>query len=493
MESLQSNHIQGSQSWWSRPAGAREVLVVAIPLVVSSLSWTVMTFIDRMFLSKVSGAAMAASFFASVVWFAVFSLPLGICSYGNTFVSQYFGDRQFNRIGPSVWQSVWMAGIAIPLAIIAILFAPMIFNGETEKMEIEYFQILCIGGPAMVLAQAFSCFYGGQGKTWVVMVVDGLVTALNLLLDYLMIFGYWGFPEMGIVGAGWATVIAFWIKVVVYLVLVLQKKHRTEFNTNLFRLDKDLFGRLFYYGGPSGWQMLLDVLGFTVFVMMVGKLGYIEREATTLAFSISTLAFMPIFGFGIAGSVLVGQHLGEDRDDLASRATWTTFQIAGGYIMTLSFFYIFTPQVFLYGFFDEQKVQEGVDLDAIRTMAANLLCFVAAYNLFDAMLHVFSSALKGAGDTRFIFLVSFVMSVTLALLSWLVIDVLHANIYGSWTLVTAWVWALGITYLARFLQGKWRSMRVIEVQHGQSHDSEPTDNVLRNGHVTEVEPLMVKE
>ena len=81
----------GADTWWSRPSGGREVLRVAAPLVVSSLSWTIMSFFDRMFLNWVSGAAMDASFTSSVAWFAILALPLGICSYANTFVAQYDG------------------------------------------------------------------------------------------------------------------------------------------------------------------------------------------------------------------------------------------------------------------------------------------------------------------------------------------------------------------------------------------------------------------
>ncbi len=464
---------QNAASWWSRPSGGREVLLTALPLVISSLSWTIMTFVDRMFLFSVSGAAMSAAFFASVVWFGLFCLPLGTCSYASTFIAQYFGDHQPKRIGPSMWQSVWMSFTAVPVAMVAIPFAPLIFSvanhgTETASMEVSYFQILCLAGPALVISQGFSSFYSGRGETWVVMFVDAVVTLINLALDYLWIFGYGGFPEMGIVGAGMATAVAFWLKVVIYLCLVLQRKHRLTFNTlQGFRFDPKLFYRLLYFGGPSGLQMLLDVLGFSVFVLLIGRLGTLESEATSMAFSISTLAFMPIYGFSLAVSILVGQRLGENRDDLASQATWTTYQIALAYIGLVSFFYIFLPDLFLFGFF-KQSAQNVSDQAALRTMASNLLCFVATYNLLDATLMIFVSALKGAGDTRFILNVSLLMATLLAGLSWLAVEVLQFGVYGCWTVLTVWIWGLGITYVCRFLQGKWKSMRVIEVR-GTGH------------------------
>src|SRR5262245_43135469 len=114
-------------SWWGRPSGGREVLRVAMPLVISSLSWTIMAFFDRMFLNWVSGEAMDASFTSSVAWFAILSLPLGICAYANTFVAQYDGAGRQDRIGLVIWQAVWI-GIALGmLSLVLIPFAPFVF------------------------------------------------------------------------------------------------------------------------------------------------------------------------------------------------------------------------------------------------------------------------------------------------------------------------------------------------------------------------------
>jgi len=468
-------------SWWRRPAGGREVLGVALPLVVSSLSWTVMTFVDRMFLNRVSNTAMSAAFSSAVIWFAIFCLPMGICGYVNTFVSQYNGDGQPERIGPSVWQGVWVALFVTPLALAMIPLAPWIFSWtlhtpESIQQEIVYFQILCVGAPALLIATALSAFYSGRGKTWVVMLVDASVTCVNLVLDYILIFGYAGFPEMGIAGAGWATVTALWLKAIIYFALIMQRKYRLPFHTwTGIRFDRSLFGRLLYFGGPSGMQMSLEILGFTVFVVLIGRVGPMEAAATTLAFSVATMAFMPISGFGIGVSILVGQHLGENRDDLAAQATWTALHISLAYMVLLSALYLLTPDLFLQGFFAGHGAHAIAEQEILRKMAIHLLQIVAAYNLMDATYIIFVSALKGAGDTRFVMLVSLVMGIFLALLSWLTIDVWNLSIYGCWMAVTVWVCTMGVIFLVRFLGGKWRSMRVIE-----PHEQNPDAAVLAN-------------
>ncbi len=460
---------QGEESatWWSRPAGGREVLQIALPLVVSALSWTVMTFVDRVFLKWESGTAMTAAFSASTVWFMSLCLPLGICTYANTFVSQYFGNGQNKRIGPAMWQGVWSALLFSPLMLSGYFLAPTIFQyaghePEIFTQEVAYFQILCFGAPGMLIAQAFSSFYSGRGKTSIVMCVDALCAIINLVLDYCWIFGYAGFPALGIEGAGWATVVSIWFKAAIYLVLVLQQKHRSEFATGTgASIDVPLLKRLLYFGGPSGLQMLLDVTGFTMFILLVSRLGEIEAEATSMAFSIGTLAFMPIWGLGLATGIMVGQHLGENRDDLAARATWNTLILAWTYMAIISFFYLFTPGLFLSGFFAGSDDPEKNA--AVYELAVRLLQFVAAYNLFDAALMVFVNAIKGAGDTLFLLWVSLIMASTLTILSYLGVEYFQLGILGCWVMLTLWVCALGIIFFLRFQHGKWRSMRVIEL------------------------------
>jgi len=295
-----------------------------------------------------------------------------------------------------------------------------------------------------------------------VMLVDAGGAILNLVLDYLWIFGYAGFPEWGLAGAAWATVLATWIKALVYVLLPLQRRHREKFGTlSGLRFDLPLLRRILYYGGPSGLQMLLDVAGFTVFILLVGRIGVVQTEATSMVFSISSLAFMPIYGLHLAVSVLVGERLGENRDDLAARATYTTLQVAWLYMLVISLLYVLTPGLFLHGFF-LKGAESASDASAVYALSVVLLQFVAAYNLLDATQMVFVGAIKGAGDTQFVLRVSLVLAAMLAALSWLGIEVWQFNVFGCWVLITLWVWIAAAIYAVRFWQGKWRRMRVIE-------------------------------
>ena len=469
-------------SWWSRPGGGREVMRVSAPLVVSAMSWTIMTFIDRVMLNWVSGAAMAAAFTSSAAWFAMLSLPLGVCSYTNTFIAQYDGAGQPKRIGQVFWQAIWIAIGFAPFVLLAIPLAPALFamaghSAEATRMEVTFFQILCLGAPALILAQSGSAFYSGRGRTWVVMVVDASAAVLNLALDYCWIFGNLGFPAWGIKGAGFATVVSLWVKAIVYLLLPLQRAHREKFGTlRGMRIDAELIRRILAYGCPSGLQMLLDVAGFTVFIMFIGRLGDLEAEATSIAFSVSTLAFMPIYGLHLGVSVLVGEHLGENRDEAAARATYTTLQVSWIYMAVISLLYVFVPGMFLHSFFLQGTAGSAANA-SVAAMAAVLLRFVAGYNLLDATQLVFVGALKGAGDTRFLLVVSVLLAALLGGFSYLSVEVWHLSVYQCWTLIVLWCLILATTYVLRFWQGKWRRMRVIETNGNRRDPDElPSTN-----------------
>jgi MATE family multidrug resistance protein len=470
-------------SWWNRPAGVREVLGLALPMVVSTLSWTMMTFIDSVILQRyVSGEAMSAQFSASVVWFTMLSLFWGVCTYVSTFASQYYGDGQYQKIGPITWQGVWLAVLFAPLAAAAVPLAPSFFaehGTEVTALEIRFFQILCWGACGMLAAQALEAFFSGQGRTRVVMCVDALAVVVNLILACVLVIGLGGVQSWGADGAAWATVVAQWSRAAMYFVLLLRRRHREEFGTlSGMRFNPKLMARLIRYGGPSGVQMALDVGGFAVFVQMVGKLGTEEFQATSLVFRVSHVAFMPVWGLGMATAVLVGQKLGENRPDLARRAASTTLALALAYMGAMSLMFTLTPDIFLNQFFGHGEVVKSAA--EVRPLVVQLLFFVAAYNMFDAAIIILVSVLRGAGDTQFVMLVSACMACILAAGSWATVEQLNLDLYAAWTFITGWVWALAVIYVVRYRQGRWQSMRVIEQVHHAPlvHEGEQDDPAL---------------
>ena len=447
--------------------GPKEVLKIAFPLILSTSAMTLQMFVDRVFLMWYDRDAMSAAFQGGILSFVFFSFFLGTATYANTFVSQYDGANMKKRIGPAIWQSVYFSVFAgLIMAAIAFFDRQIIsFVGHPQKIagfELIYFRILMVGAMPGLIDASLSCFLTGRGKTWAVFWVNITGTAVNIVLDYAMIFGKLGFPEWGVGGAAIATVISNVTGCVIYFVIFLLSANRKNYGTSFFKPDFNLFGRLMKFGLPSGMQFMLDILGFTFFVIFIGRIDPVSFAASSIALNINTLAFMPMIGFGMATTVLVGRALGADKPQIAQKATITAAYITFAYMAVVSIGYLFLPQIFMIPYKFQASAEQ---FEALQPIVASLLCFVAFYSLFDTGNIIFAGALKGAGDTRFVMYISVFFNWLLMVIpSWAAVTFLHgrARLYGAWLGLTAYVCVLAILFLLRFLAGKWKTMRVIE-------------------------------
>jgi MATE family multidrug resistance protein len=448
---------------WYGQAGGREVLRIALPLILSNSFLTLQVTIDRVLLSEFSSDAVAAAIPALLLYWTPFTLLQNIANYATTFVAQYTGAQRLHRVGPAVWQSLYFSSVA-GLAFLCILpLAGMLVSlgkhsPAIQELEVAYLRCLCFAAlPALFVASANS-FFAGRGQSWIVLLVDGAGLSVNAVLAYAWIFGHWGFPSMGIEGAGWATVAGSTTSAVVALVLFFQPRYRKTYQTLAgWRFDATLFRRMMRFGFPNGLQWMFEGLAFTFFLFLIGRLGDVDLAASNIAFSINMLAVLPMLGMGSGVAILVGQRLGENRPDLAQRTTWNGFGMSLAYMNAVAALYAFLPGAFLY-FFESSDAKWPL----VAALVPVLLRFVAVYSIFDSMSMVFSFALRGAGDTRFVTIVSLVEAWTIMVIpTWLVWHY-DWGIYWAWAFGSGYIIVAGFTFMLRFIAGKWKTMRVIE-------------------------------
>ena len=451
---------------WNERGGYRDLIKMAFPLILSTGATSLLHFIDRMFLTWFSTASIAAAMPASMLSFTVMSVFIGTAGYVSTFVAQYHGAKRPDRIGPSLWQGLYIA-LAGGVLIFGLSFAARpIFNfvghdAAIREDEITYFSILTKGAFFPIAAAAMAGFFSGRGQNWPVMWANIIMLTINVVLDYLFIFGKAGLPVMGIRGAAYATVVAPVASCLLYVSLAFRKEYNRKFKSlSGFRFDKKLISRMIRFGLPTGIQFLIDMSGFSIFIILIGQIGADELAATSIAFNISTLAFMPMIGFGIAISVTVGQFQGEGKPDSAERSVYSGAHLCFLYMILIATTFVALPQVYIAAF--AAKADPGT-FEEIGRFITILLRFVAVFTLFDTMNIVFASALKGAGDTKFVMILIVVLSIgALTIPSIIVISVLDAGIFAAWYIVSAYIILLAICFVLRFLSGKWKSMTVIE-------------------------------
>lgn len=454
------------------PGSTRELFHVALPLILSAGSLSLMQFTDRLFLTWYSADALAAALPASLTNWTVMSVVIGTAMYVNTFVAQYDGAERRDRVAASMWQGIYLSlaaglGVLFVVPFSAKIFALVGHEPAVQELQTQYFSIVCAGALPITLSAVLSCFYSGRGKTLVVMWVNFAGVLVNGVLDMLLIFGSrlipglgLEVPEMGMRGAAIATVTANVVSVAIYAFLMSRERNYPLWRER--RFDPELFFRIIRYGLPNGLQFLMDIAAFTLFIFLVGRLGKVELAATNLTFNLNLLAFIPMLGLGTAVMTLVGRRIGEGRPRLAIRTTWTAFGWSAGYMSLFVFAYLFIPRTIIHPF---TLGEDNGDFSEIAAQATVLLRFLAAFSFFDAMAVVFGSAIRGAGDTRFSLVYTTITCWGLMVLpAWVAWYWFGGSLIVSWWGCTTYVVVLGFGFLARFQRGRWQSMRVIEIE-----------------------------
>ena len=444
--------------------GVKEILIVAFPLIISSATHTVLTFTDRMFLSWYSPDCIAASGPASILSYAFICFFIGTGMYISTLVAQYFGAGKSALITKSLWQGIYFGLVSI-IIIIALIPVGHIFinsSGHGEQiivLEKLYFDILMYGGGLSVVGSVFSSFCSGMGNTKIVMYLTFLSTAINIILDYLLIFGKLGIPSLGIVGAGIATFISHVIFVAIFSYIIFKKKNRVKYRVHkLWRFDRKIFLKLISYGTPEGFHFFIDIAGFTVFIFFIGAYGESALAASNIAIFVDMLAFMPMIGIGIATSILAGQYIGKRKKQVAITVTNNSMIITLIYGVFIGGMFWFFPMIFI-------NLFKGADIDAfsqITTHAIPIFHVLPFFLIADSFHIIFGCALAGAGDTKYKMIVA---ALIVALLfvpgEYLILKVWQLPLTYGWWWCAFYLLIIGMIYLYRFRQEKWKRIDMI--------------------------------
>lgn len=459
-----------------------EVLSTAWPLMLSTGLFSLTLFVDRMLLFRFSASSAAAAMGAGTVLWTINCLPMGICGYTNTFVAQYLSAKRPTRALQVVWQGILLALCVGPVLALLGLYAPMLFTamGHSENLalhEAEYFVWLIPGTWATIIASALVGLFSGSGRSMILLYTDMVVTVVNAVLDYVLIFGAFGFPTLGVRGAAIASSIALILKLVILAVVarkdfLLKNKVAGVYIDpetlgssraglkELLQWDFPLMKRLIHFGWPAGVSVVAEAVCFTSIMMIVGRLGEEEADATTLALGVNLIAFIPLVGLGTAIGVLVAKYLVKEQVESAKRMVFSGLLIGIAYSMIF---------VVLYGGFPDWIMNVyAIDtdperFDRMRPMLRPLLYFIAGYCVFDAFQTVFVGALKGAGDTRFV-LGGHIFAGTTTVLGGIAVNYLTGwdGLYYWWWVIFVWVVMLAAIFTARYLHGGWQTKRVIE-------------------------------
>ncbi|MEM6822153.1 MAG: MATE family efflux transporter [Verrucomicrobiota bacterium] len=437
------------------------MLSLAFPIIVIHVALVAMQFADAWMVGILGADALAAILPAGLVFFVPISFGMGLLGAVSTFTSQSLGSGTKKDCGDYTWQGIWVGLLLGVLILMTWWAAPALFGlfdhePRVQALEVVYYRIMLFGAIPQLVLLAVSNFFIGIHRTQILAWTAVGATILNILLNYVLIFGHAGFPELGFAGAAWGTVIALCVQCSVLFCGFLFFGDPKIFGTRRVQVHPKRMWDLLKVGVPSGFQIGLELLSWSVaLVWMVGLFGTLHLAATTIGVRLMHLSFMPPAALAIVLTAMVGKSVGQGNIERAQRQVVLALKLCCFYMGGIGLLFFFGRYA-LPGLFTD-------DPEVIQIAAGVMIC-VAAFQLFDAMNIVFIHALKGAGDTFWPAVVTLLICCVVFIGGGLVV-VYWIPSWGSWG-----IWTMGTSYLIllsgfmalRWYSGKWKQIKLLE-------------------------------
>jgi len=396
-----------SQLPGARSLGERLWVVskLAIPAAATMMSYSMVGMVDTLMVGHLGPAALAAVGLSNTLLYALSALINGLVSAATPLAAQHVGAGQPREAGRYLHQATWVA-LAGGLVVGAILY----FGGhailtvlktgdEIAAVGGRYLQIRALGLPFFYLLVARDHFLEGTGDTRTPMKVSLLVNIVNAVLNYLLIFAPFGLPSLGTDGSAWATVLAHTLSAVVYS-FALHRRHEAHPELEIRPMQRPEWTslrELVRVGWPMSVQFSLDIGAWLVMTIFMAWMSTNAQAANQVTLRILSVTFMTVHGVSVAGTTLVGQHLGAGDMKEARRYAWAAMIVGLGLTFLNGAVYLAWPELLVRAFTDDPVV---------TALACQLLAIGALMQVVETVSIVTYGALKGAGDTRYPMLVS---------------------------------------------------------------------------------------
>jgi MATE family multidrug resistance protein len=451
-------------SGYRNPGGIRELLIIALPMIISTACDGVMTFTDRLFLARVASEQMNAAMGGGVALQMLMFFFLGLTGYSTALVAQYLGAGEKHNSTKAAFQAILVTLAAWPVVVLAKPLAIEFFYfmelpQSQIPFQVQYLDILIWGAIFSMLRYTLGCYYTGIGKTKIVMTATLVAMFVNIMLDYILIFGKFGFPAMEIKGAAIATISGSFCAVVILGAAYLGPVNRSVFAVlKSFRFDLTIMKRLIYYGSPAGFEMFLNFLAFSFMIALFQSEGDVVATATTIMFNWDLVSFIPLLGIEIAVTSLVGRYMGAGKPDIAYKSALSAIKTGMFYSVVILALFVFVPEWLVHVF--RPEIPGAVFNEAVP-IAVSMIKIAALYVLAEAVMVALVGTLRGAGDTYFTMMASVAAHWSFVPLLYLGLKVFNLSVALSWFLLVVFFLLFCMVLVFRFRQGKWKTIRVI--------------------------------
>jgi len=404
---------------------------LAYPVVLSQLGHIMVGVVDTAMVGQIGAVEQAAVALSNSLYVLVLVFGLGV-SYGITPLVAAADSSNNSAENAELLKHSVVINTLLGILLFFILFfiSPVLqlFNQKQEVVEnaIPFLNVMMLGMIPLCFYSGLKQFLEGLSDTRAAMVISIFSNVVNIILNYAMIFGHWGFPEMGLMGSCWASFISrVLMALIMFLYVYYHKRYAIYLQQfSLKKISKEISKKILVIGIPSGLQWVFEVGAFSFAVIMIGWIGHKEQAAHQVALSLAAVTYMMASGLSAAASVKVGNQMGLKNSAGVRMAGFSAF-------FMVIFFMICTAILFLI-FKNQLPVLFNNDTEVIR-IASSLLVIAAFFQISDGIQVVALGALRGAKDVKIPTAITLIAYWVIGLpLSYFFAFVLGMGVSGVW-------------------------------------------------------------
>jgi MATE family multidrug resistance protein len=374
------------------------MLALAAPVVLAELGWVSMGLVDVWMVGWLGAEAIGAVGIGSSIFMGVAVFAMGLLLGLDTLVSQSFGAGRLDDCHRWLMHGVVLAiGLSLPItALLYVLLTTLHlwgFDPVVLALTEDYFRVVLWSLPPLLLYAAFRRYLQATGSVRPVMVALLLANVVNAIVNWMLIFGRLGAPELGVAGAAWATVLsrvfmALWL---LGAIVVREAGRRPGLFETSLRIEPGWIRRLCALGLPAAGQITLEVGVFALATVLAGRLSPSSLAAHQIAINIASLTFMVPYGISSAGAVRVGHAIGGRDFAGAARAGWMALLFGTSFMLCAAAVFVGLGRPIIGSFTGDP---------AVLGVGVSLLAIAAIFQLFDGLQGVATGILRGLGDTH---------------------------------------------------------------------------------------------
>jgi MATE family multidrug resistance protein len=383
----------------------KTTFLLAYPVVLSQLGQVGVGVADSMMVGRLGALELAASSLANSIFFVVLMFGIGISMGLTPLVSKAYGKGKSNQISRLFSNSLFINFLtSLALFGLILLFSQNLsILNQTEEVEVLALPFLLIITASLIplmVFQTFKQFVEGLSQTKQAMFITIAANLVNVFLNWLLIWGHWGFPELGFLGAAWATLISRILMMVLMGAYVLSSKRYVDFGLRILRFKRNwrLCKRILKIGIPTGFQFIFEVSAFSAAAIMMGWISVNALAGHQIALNLASISYMMATGVATAGMIRVSHYIGKEDYVGMKEAGRVVFG------MVAAFMFICAILFFAFRFYLPTLY---IDDPEVISLAASLLILAGFFQISDGIQVVGLGVLRGMEDVKVPTLVTF--------------------------------------------------------------------------------------